>query len=115
MGAFSVQAYRLASGGVGCDDRGLLVGGIALVKRCANGVDFEPRGIGAINEDLSQRYGGSVDVATRASGFLFVASHLQKGERVLSQIGALLLRFPDPPRETSDIAESTEERRFALA
>src|SRR5579872_4276038 len=107
-----MKAYRLASGAVECDDRGLFIGGVALFKRLDTGAGFEPLAIETISGELSRRYGAPIDARAKLRGFEFVASCLGRGELTLAQIGALLLRFPDPPLAAP---KGPEERRVELA
>jgi hypothetical protein len=96
-GDFAMNAYRLASGAVECGFGGLFVGGVALLSPGAN-AEFAPRAIDLINDELSQRYGAEIDATSRLAGLKFVASCLKSGDLPRAQIGALMLRFPDPPQ-----------------
>ena len=107
-----MKAYRLASGAVECDERGLFVGGVALLKQLDSRAGFEPRAIESINGELSRRYGAPIDAGPKVGGFEFVASCLKRGDLALAQIGALMLRFPDPPLAGQ---QCSEEGRVELA
>jgi hypothetical protein len=107
-----MKAYRLAHGAVECNDRGLFVGGVALLKRLDANAGFKPRAIEAINGELSRRYGAPIDAGSKLKGVEFVGSCLGRGELPLAQIGALMLRLPDPPLA---IPKCGEEARVETA
>ncbi len=109
-----MQTYRLGSGGVECDERGLFVGGVALLERDEASAGFEARGIEVINEELSRRYDAPIDAKGKLEGVAFVAHCLKRGDLALAQIGALMLRLPDPPSSASSGVEGRGSERFEL-
>ena len=60
--------------------------------------EFAPRAIESINGELSRRYGAEIDATSRLAGLELVASCLKSGDLPRAQIGALMVRFPDPPQ-----------------
>ena len=74
---------------------------------------WEVRPLTDINRELTARYRLPADVEGKVSGFAFVAGALDNGEIALAQIGALLLRFPDPPRLAKDMAPSADAASLA--
>ena len=97
MGAFArVRFFRLAEKGVRCDENGCFVGDVALLQ-CSSGAIWSARPAEALDEELSALYGWPIEAAAKRGGLAGVAGALQRGEIALAKIGALLLRFPDPP------------------
>jgi hypothetical protein len=113
-GRAAMGEYRLAKGAVECGEHGLSIGGVALLERRQDGGGFRPRDIAAINDDLSFRYGASIDAGSKAAGLAFIASSLAAGELALAQIGALMLRFPDPPAAGTNLEQSEGSELSAM-
>ncbi len=110
MGAIpSMRFFRLSDGGVQCDERGLFVGSVPMLRRQdrANAAgSWAARPIDELEHDLSACYGLPIDVAAKGGGLAGVARALSRGDLALAKIAALLLRFPDPP----SLAKGAPER-----
>ena len=101
MSAFpDLRLFRLSNEGVRCDPGGLFVGGEPVLERPpapGGGLAWTVIPADRLNRDLSARYGFPVDLATKRAGLAGVARALERGDLARAQVGALLLRFPDPP------------------
>ena len=87
--------FRLSEAGVRCGPDGVSVGPTALVVRAGAGWAARPRA--ELEAELSDLYGLPIDLAGRDDRLAGIARALERGEPALAAIGALLLRFPDPP------------------
>ena len=97
MGGLSfARCFRLRPGAIECDADGLRVGGVALLARDARGA-WTRRDGGELNRELSKLYGLPLDCERKGRALDAVAAALTNGELARAQIGALLLRLPDPP------------------
>jgi hypothetical protein len=86
--------------GVSCDERGLFVGGTALLERDEMGHgpgDWRPRPTVDLNSELTRTYGLDIEVSAKVGGFAAVARALARGDIAHAQLAALFLRMPDPP------------------
>jgi len=99
-----VRFFRLAEGGVTCGPDGLFVGGAPMLRRSqpSEGGAWMPRPIAERDEALAEVYGLPVDSAAKQGGLAAVARAVDRGDLALASIGAVLLRFPDPPALTKD-------------
>ena len=112
MGSLSFGRYfRLRPGAIECDGNGLRVGGVALLARDARG-SWTRRDGGELNRELSKLYGLPLDCERKGRALDAVAAALTNGELARAQIGALLLRLPDPSAPASVHADSLEVRRL---
>lgn len=112
MGGLSfARTFRLHSGAIECDADGLRVGGVALLARDAKG-SWTRRDGSELNRELSKLYGLPLDCERKGRALDAVAAALTNGELARAQIGALLLRFPDPPASASGHADGLEKRRL---
>jgi hypothetical protein len=112
MGGLSfARTFRLRPGAIECDVDGLRVGGVALLARDARGA-WTRRDGGELNRELSKLYGLPLDCQRKGAALDTVAAALRNGELARAQIGALLLRLPDPPASASDHADGLEKRRL---
>lgn len=105
MGFPILRSFRLAVGGVQCDERGLFVGEAPMLDQVAaagGGEGWAARPMAALNRDLAACYGFPIDASAKQAGLRTVARALERGELALAQIAALLLQFPDPPSLTKD-------------
>ncbi len=113
MGEMSFARYfQLRPGRIECDAGGLRVGGIALLERDAKGA-LTRRDEGDLDRELSKLYGFPLDVAHMRRRIDAVAAALGNGELARAQIGALLLRLPDPPACAGAPDGGLEKRRLA--
>jgi hypothetical protein len=100
-----MHVFRLADGGVQCGERGLFVGSTPMLGRSQTPDGAETwfvRPNDELDHELSEAYGLPVDVAAKRERLTSVARALGRGDLALAQIGALLLRFPDPPALAKD-------------
>ena len=98
MGGLSfARCFRLRPGAIECDADGLRVGGVALLARDAKGA-WTRRDGGELSRELSKLYGLPLDCERKGGALDAVAAALTNRELARAQIGALLLRLPDPPR-----------------
>ncbi len=112
MGSLSFARYfRLRPGAMECDVDGLRVGGVALLARDAKGA-WTRRDGGELNRELSKLYGLPLDCERKGGALDAVAAALTNGELARAQIGALLLRLPDPPAPAAVHADGLEKRRL---
>ena len=96
MGSLSFARYfRLRPGAIECDADGLRVGSVALLARDAKG-SWTRRDGAELNRELSKLYGLPLDCERKSGGLDAIAAALTNGELARAQIGALLLRLPDP-------------------
>jgi len=70
--------------------------------RSSDGGGWGPRPVCARDEALAEVYGLPVDSAAKQGRLAAVARALDRGDLALASIGAVLLRFPDPPALTKD-------------
>jgi hypothetical protein len=92
--------FRLADGGVQCDERGLFIGSTPILRRSRDpggGGTWFVRPSDELDRELSKAYGLPIDVAAKREALTNVATALARGDLAFAQIAALLLRFPDPP------------------
>jgi hypothetical protein len=87
--------FRLSEAGVRCGPDGLYVGPTPLIARAGAGWAARPRA--ELEEELSDLYGLPIDLGGREDRLAGIARAFARGEPALAAIGALLLRFPDPP------------------
>jgi len=114
MGDLSFARYfRLHPGRVECDADGLRVGGVALLARDARGA-WTGRDEGDLDCELSKLYGLPLDFGHLRRRIDSVAAALANGELACAQIGALLLRLPDPPASAGARPDALEKQRLAL-
>lgn len=112
MGGLSfARTFRLRPGAIECDANGLRVGGVALLARDAKGA-WTQRDGGELNRELSKLYGLPLDCQRKGRALDAIAGALTNRELARAQIGALLLRFPDPPASASGHADGLEKRRL---
>jgi hypothetical protein len=94
------KTFRLRTGAVECDERGLRVGGISLLASAGAPLAKRSwRALPAAELDLamSRAYGFPIRAQKRTRAFEVVAEALNNGELARAQIAALLLQLPDPP------------------
>ncbi|MGA2487577.1 MAG: Tox-REase-5 domain-containing protein [Roseiarcus sp.] len=112
MGGLSfARHFRLRPGAIECDVDGLRVGSVALLARDSKGA-WTRRDGGALNRELSKLYGLPLDCERKGGRLDAVAAALTNGELARAQIGALLLRLPDPPTPAGVHADGLEKRRL---
>jgi hypothetical protein len=87
--------FRLSETGVRCGPDGLYVGRTPLLARAGVGWAARPRD--ELEHDLSDLYGLPIDLFSREDRLAAIARAFERDEPALAAIGALLLRFPDPP------------------
>jgi len=110
MGGLSfARHFRLRPGAIECDVDGLRVGSVALLARDSKGA-WTRRDGGALNRELSKLYGLPLDCERKGGRLDAVAAALTNGELARAQIGALLLRLPDPPTPAGVHADGLEKR-----
>jgi len=74
-----------------------------LGRTRSNGAgSWTPRPIAERDVELAEVYGLPVDSAAREGRLAAVARAIDRGDLALASIGAVLLRFPDPPALTKD-------------
>ena len=100
----NLRFFRLAEGGVTCGPDGLFIGGAPMLGRrqSSDGGGWSPRPVSERDEALAEVYGLPVDSAAKQGRLESVAKALDRGDLALASIGAILLRFPDPPALTKD-------------
>ena len=100
----NLRFFRLADGGVTCGADGLFVGGAPTLRRAQSndGGGWTPRSVAERDEALGEVYGLPIDSAAKQGRLAAVARALDCGDLALASIGAVLLRFPDPPALTKD-------------
>jgi hypothetical protein len=104
--------FRLRPGQIECDAGGLRIGGVALLARDAKGA-WTRRDERDLNRELSKLYGFPLDVGHNRRRIDSVAAALGNGDLARAQIGALLLRLPDPPASAGVQPGALEKRRLA--
>ena len=110
MGGLSFACYfRLRPGAIECDADGLRVGSVALLSRDAKGA-WARRDGDELNRELSKLYGLPLDCERKGRALDTVAAALTNGELARAQIGALLLRLPDPPPAAIAQPDGLEKR-----
>jgi hypothetical protein len=116
-----VKRFRLAEhdgSGVSCDERGLFVGGTALLERDDMGDgagEWRPRPTADLNYELTRTYGLDVEASAKVGGFAAVARALARGDIAHAQLVALFLRMPDPPTLSKVSERPTGEELLGLA
>ena len=105
------RTFRLRPGALECDADGLRVGGVALLARDARGA-WTKRDGSELNRELSKLYGLPLDCERKGRALEAVAAALTNGELARAQIGALLLRLPDPPASAGAQADGSEKQRL---
>ena len=87
-----------------CGPDGLFVGGAPMLRRARSydGGGWNLRPVSERDEALAEVYGLPVDSVGKQGGLEVVARALDRGNLALASIGAVLLRFPDPPALTKD-------------
>lgn len=108
----SVRPFRLRVGGVNCDKNGLRVGNVALLEWSAR-EGWRPRDERKLAPELSAVYGFPVDPTSKREGLRSVADDLQSGKVESAQIGALLMRFPEPPSSIDVHSRAPERAKLA--
>jgi hypothetical protein len=100
----NLRFFRLAEGGVTCGPDGLFVGGAPILRRSqsSDGGGWSPLPVSERDETLTEVYGLPVDSAAKESRLAAVARALDRGDLALASIGAVLMRFPDPPSLAKD-------------
>jgi len=100
----NLRFFRLAEGGVTCGVDGLFIGGAPMLGRARSndGGGWTPRPVSECDEALTEVYGLPIDSAAKQGGLAVVARALDRSDLALASIGAVLLRFPDPPALTKD-------------
>jgi hypothetical protein len=100
----NLRFFRLAEGGVTCGPDGLFVGGAPMLRRARSNDSggWNPRPVSERDQALAEVYGLPVDSVGKQGGLEVVARALDRGNLALASIGAVLLRFPDPPALTKD-------------
>lgn len=90
--------FRLRAGGVECDGDGLRIGGVDLLDRIRVSTHsiFALPDIDVIEERLWRAYGCKVSAAGKLGGLRSIAEALNESELARAQIGALLLKLPEP-------------------
>jgi hypothetical protein len=91
---FSLSAKREA-GGVSCNEYGVFVGHIPLLKRSPG--SWTVRSIAKLNDELTACYRLPVDITSKANALALVANALNRGDRAMAAIAAVQMQFPDPP------------------
>ena len=99
-----LRFFRLAEGGVSCGPGGLFVGGAPMLRRAHSndGDAWTPRPVSERDDALAEVYGLPIGSAAKQDRLAAVARALDRGDLALALIGAVLLRFPDPPTLTKD-------------
>jgi hypothetical protein len=100
--------------GVSCDENGVFVDSIPLLKRVrANDIEWwEPRDAGEVSAELGELYGLPVDVASKSAGLAAIARALNGGAIARAQVLALHLEFPSAPALMKSGASREEIVRF---
>ncbi|MGA2493604.1 MAG: hypothetical protein ABSF67_11700 [Roseiarcus sp.] len=100
----NLRFFRLADGGVTCGPDGLFVGGAPMLRRAQSndGGGWTPRSVAERDEALGEVYGLPIDSAAKQGRLAAVARALDRGDLALASMGAVLLRFPDPPALSKD-------------
>ena len=104
--------FRLRPGQIECDADGLRIGGVALLARDAKGA-WTRRDERDLNRELSKLYDFPLDFGRLRRRVDAVAAALGNGDLARAQIGALLLRLPDPPPSAGAQPDGLEKRRLA--
>jgi len=96
--------FRLANEpgatGLSCDENGVHLGCVPLLRRTDAG--FEPRPSYEIEALIAKAYRGAEDGARLSSGLRCVADCLNKGELARAMIAAVFLRLPDLDSDGAD-------------
>jgi len=105
--------------GISCDEQGIFLGGVPLLKRIDEGKDagkFAPRSLDELNLEFSVFYGLSIEMSGKASGLRTVTDALNRGELALAKIAAVQLQLPDIPRfeKSARLPESAAKLAFLL-
>jgi len=98
-------------GGVSCDETGLFVDNVPLLKRNHDqdaSEQWQPRPVFDLDRDLSKRYGLPVDCKAKTGGLTAAARALNRGDVFHARIVALHLQFPDPPALTKTAPDARE-------
>jgi len=113
------QRYHLTdrpSGGVTCDENGLLVGEVPLLERVGGrtgGGPWRARSMVELNRDLGACFGLPIEFSDRLAGLDAVVRALDRDDLARAQIATLHLRIPDPPALTK--APPTRDEIMNLA
>jgi hypothetical protein len=121
--ALSLTPKR-ASDGVSCDEQGVFVGDVPLLRRCTGSyghVTWSVRTAAELNDELTALYRLPVDVAAKAGALALIAAAFDRGDLAMAAIAAGQMRFPDPSSvsrgvETNEdlIRHAAELRRSGL-
>jgi hypothetical protein len=96
---FSLSNKR--ADGVFCSGDGLFVGDVALLKYLDGAGRWQPRPVGDLNHDLTERYGLPIAFDGRIDALSGIARALNRGDVIHAQIATLHLRIPDPPHSAN--------------
>jgi hypothetical protein len=108
--AFSLAPKR-TSDGISCDEQGVFVGDVPLLRRCTGScghVTWSVRTAAELNDELTALYRLPVDVAAKAGALALIAAAFNRGDLAMAAIAAGQMRLPDPPRISKE-AESADE------
>ena len=94
--------------GLRCDEGGLFLGRVALLKRDRSGI-FEARPVAEVKAIFERAYDGQADWESRIRSVHLIADTLNKGDVALAMMAAVLMRLPDPS-ENVPIAEGALEK-----
>jgi hypothetical protein len=97
--------------GISCGHEGLFVGAVPLLERRHGGAlsgcdEWQPRGLPAINQELSEHYGLPIEFGGKVGGLRAVARALSRGDLLHAQIVTLHLEIPDPPVLAKSLSSS---------
>lgn len=92
-------APKRASDGISCDEQGVFVGDVPLLRRCTGSyghVTWSVRTAAELNDELTALYRLPVDVAAKAGALALIAAAFNRGDVAMAAIAAGQMRFPDP-------------------
>jgi len=117
-------APKRASDGISCNEQGVFVGDVPLLRRCTGNyghVTWAVRTVADLNDELTALYQLPVDVAAKAGALALIAAAFNRGDLAMAAIAAGQMRLPDPPRvsrgiETNEalVRRAAELRRSGL-
>jgi len=100
-------------GGVSCNQRGLFVGHVPLLKQeCGS---WAMRSITELNSELSSCYRLPIDIAAKTNALALIANALNRRDFAIAAIAAVHMQIPDPPslakgqENSDDIARRARE------
>lgn len=105
------RMFRLSPGGVECDEGGLRVGGVALMR--AKGARLAERNwqllpARELDAAMTRAYGLPVNALKKSRALAIITDALNNGDIARAQIVTLLMRLPEPAKHGDDVTKHAE-------